>query len=83
MQPYALPMVEDMARAGVKRLAVMTPGFAADCVETLEEIAIEMRDDFLAAGGTDFDAIPRLNTSAEGLDMLRTPLDHSISGWVA
>lgn len=81
LQPYALPMVEDMARAGVKRLAVMTPGFAADCVETLEEIAIEMRDAFLAAGGTDFAAIPCLNTSVEGLDMMGILLGQSLSGW--
>jgi ferrochelatase len=81
LQPYVQPMVEEMARSGVKRVAMMMPGFAADCVETLEEIAMEVRDAFLAAGGTHFAAIPCLNTSAEGLDMLRSILGQGLSGW--
>lgn len=82
LQPYILPMVEEMARDGVRRIAVMTPGFAADCVETLEEIAMEVRDAFLAAGGTDFATLPCLNTSGEGMDMLRSILGAELSGWI-
>ena len=81
LQPYVLPMVEEMARQGVKRLAVTMPGFAADCVETLEEIAMEVREAFLAAGGTDFAALPCLNASPEGIGMLRSILGASLSGW--
>lgn len=81
LKPYTQPLAEEMARAGVKRLAVMTPGFSADCIETLEEIAQEVRDAFLDAGGEKFAAIPCLNDSAEGMEMLRTILGESLAGW--
>ncbi len=81
LQPYVQPMVEDMARNGVTRVAMMMPGFAADCVETLEEIAMEVRETFMAAGGTHFAAIPCLNTSVEGMEMLRSILGSALSGW--
>ena len=58
---------------GVTRVAVVAPGFAADCLETLEELAIRGRDTFLAAGGSDFAYLPCLNDSAPGMAMLRTP----------
>lgn len=83
LQPYLQPMVEEMARGGVRRLAVMMPGFAADCIETLEEIAMEVREAFLAAGGTHFAAVPCLNASDEGMEMLRSILGQSLSGWIA
>lgn len=82
LQPYILPAVEEMARGGVRRIAVMMPGFAADCVETLEEIAMEVREAFLAAGGTHFAAIPCLNSSAEGMEMLRSILGEALAGWM-
>ena len=55
---------ESLAEQGVKSLAVITPGFAADCLETLEEIAMENAEIFKAAGGKNFAAIPCLNDSA-------------------
>lgn len=79
LQPYILPMVEQLARSGVRRIAVAMPGFAADCVETLEEIAMEVREAFEAAGGTHFAALPCLNTSVEGMEMLRSILGDSLS----
>lgn len=82
LQPYVLPMVEELARGGVRNLAVMTPGFAADCVETLEEIGMEVREAFLAAGGLRFAAVPCLNSSAEGMEMLRSTLGQALSGWI-
>jgi ferrochelatase len=66
----------------VKRLAVLMPGFAADCLETLEEIGEEARDAFLAAGGTHYAALPCLNDSAIGLDMLETILGEALAGWL-
>lgn len=61
LQPYTQPTLEQLGRAGIKRIDVMCPGFPADCLETLEEIAIECRETFLAAGGGEFRYIPCLN----------------------
>jgi len=66
---------------GVKRVAIVTPGFAADCVETLEEIAIRGRETFVNAGGTHFAALPCLNASAIGVAMLQTLLARELAGW--
>jgi len=68
---------------GVKRIAVVTPGFSADCIETLEEIAIRGRDTFVAAGGTDFACLPCLNDSPGGIAMLRTIVARELEGWVS
>jgi ferrochelatase len=72
-----------LARHGVTRVAILAPGFAADCLETLEELAIRGRDTFLAAGGTDFAYLPCLNDSEAGLAMLRTILARELEGWRA
>lgn len=82
LQPYTEPTLVKLAQNGVKRVAVLMPGFSADCIETLEEIAIEARDSFLAEGGTDFAALPCLNTSPQGMDMLRSILLEELAGWV-
>jgi ferrochelatase len=83
LKPYTQPLLEGLARDGVKRVAVLMPGFAADCIETLEEIGEEARDAFLAAGGTDFAALPCLNASPEGVAMLRTILGAELAGWAS
>jgi ferrochelatase len=70
------------AQAGTKRLAVAAPGFSADCLETLEELAIQGREQFTEAGGAQFAALSCLNTSAAGLDMLETLLRRELSGWI-
>ena len=67
---------------GVKKVAVVAPGFSVDCLETLEELAIRGRETFLAAGGTDFAYLPCLNDSAEGMALLRTLLSRELEGWV-
>ena len=68
----SLPLAEELARSGVKRLDVVCPGFAADCLETIEEIDDELREAFLAArpDGDEgrFRYIPALNASAEAID---------------
>jgi ferrochelatase len=82
LKPYTQPLLEEMAANGVKKVAVLMPGFAADCIETLEEIAEEARDAFLEKGGTHYAALPCLNTSDEGMDMLKTILGEALAGWV-
>jgi ferrochelatase len=67
---------------GVKRIAIVAPGFAADCLETLEELAIRGREQFLAAGGTNFAYLPCLNDSPPGLEMLRSIIARELEGWV-
>jgi protoporphyrin/coproporphyrin ferrochelatase len=66
---------------GVTRVAIFAPGFSADCLETLEELAIRGRDTFLAAGGTDFAYLPCLNDSPAGMAMLRRILARELEGW--
>lgn len=70
LQPYTQPTLERLARDGVSRVDVICPGFAADCLETLEEIAIECRAAFLAAGGREFHAIPCLNERPDWIEAL-------------
>jgi ferrochelatase len=65
LQPYTIEAVAALARRGVRSLAVICPGFAADCLETLEEIGMENRDAFRAAGGTGYQYIPALNARAD------------------
>ncbi len=67
---------------GVKRLAVVTPGFSADNLETLEEIAIRGEEEFLGAGGTDFAFLPCLNDSVHGVKLLSALLSRELEGWL-
>jgi ferrochelatase len=66
---------------GMKRVAIVAPGFSADCLETLEELSIRGRETFLEAGGTDFAYLPCLNDSAAGIEMLREILGQELEGW--
>ncbi len=70
LQPYTADQARTAAHQGVRHLAVATPGFATDCLETLEEIGVELRDSFLAAGGTSFVAVPCLNASGAHAELL-------------
>ncbi|HEY0270569.1 MAG TPA: ferrochelatase [Sphingomonas sp.] len=82
LEPSTEATLAALPGRGARRIAVVTPGFAADCVETLEEIAIRGRDTFLAAGGTDFAALPCLNASAPGIEMLRILIARELEGWI-
>ncbi|MCQ3942336.1 MAG: ferrochelatase, partial [Alphaproteobacteria bacterium] len=82
LQPYTDKTVEALARSGVKNLAVITPGFAADCLETLEEIAVENADIFRRHGGRNFAAIPCLNDSEAGMTVIRHLVARELAGWV-
>lgn len=67
---------------GVKLVAIAAPGFSADCVETLEELAIRGRDTFIAAGGERFATLECLNDSVEGMDMLDALIGRELAGWL-
>lgn len=81
LQPYFDKTLEALPGEGVKRVAVVAPGFAADCLETLEEIAIRGRETFVHAGGTHFAYLPCLNAGANGMAMLRTLIGRELAGW--
>lgn len=82
LQPYTDKTVIALAESGVKNLAVITPGFAADCVETLEEIAVEAGDLFKEHGGENFTVVPCLNDSEIGMDMVKNLVLRELQGWV-
>ena len=82
LKPYTDMTVKALAEEGVKNLAVVTPGFAADCLETLEEIAGENAEFFHDAGGENFRAIPCLNDSEDGMRVIRTVAERELKGWV-
>jgi ferrochelatase len=82
LQPYTDETVKALAERGVKRLAVVTPGFAADCLETLEEIAGENAEIFRHAGGEDFAAIPCLNDGEQGMRVIRHVVLRELQGWI-
>jgi ferrochelatase len=82
LKPYTDKTVEALAQSGVKSLAVVTPGFAADCLETLEEIAGENAEIFHRHGGANFRAIPCLNDSDGGMAVIRSVVRRELQGWV-
>ncbi len=72
----------ELAKAGKRRVAIFAPGFSADCLETLEELAIRGRESFETAGGTDFAYLPCLNAEPTGNKMLRNIIARELAGWV-
>ncbi|MBK7984119.1 MAG: ferrochelatase [Candidatus Competibacteraceae bacterium] len=81
LQPYTSALLADWAEAGIKRVDVACPGFAADCLETLEEIAIENRRTFLNAGGERFRYLPALNDSPAHIEFLAELIGRHAAGW--
>jgi protoporphyrin/coproporphyrin ferrochelatase len=81
LRPYTDETVVELARAGVKNLAIVTPGFAADCVETLEEIAIGVRESFLEHGGENFTHVPCLNAADDHIAVLADLVRRELAGW--
>jgi protoporphyrin/coproporphyrin ferrochelatase len=82
LEPYTINTVRALARKGVKNLVVVTPGFSADCLETLEEIKVENARMFMRHGGENFAAIPCLNDSEAGMLMLWRLAMRELKGWV-
>ena len=81
LKPYTDMTVKDLAAHGVKNLVVITPGFSADCLETLEEIAGENAEYFRHAGGANFAAVPCLNDSEVGMQVIETVVLRELQGW--
>ncbi|HUN94806.1 MAG TPA: ferrochelatase [Bradyrhizobium sp.] len=82
LQPYTDKTVAQLAKDGVRRIAIVTPGFSADCLETLEEIAEENAEIFKHNGGEQFVAVPCLNDSDPGMDVIRKLVLRELQGWI-
>ncbi|MEO1197998.1 MAG: ferrochelatase [Pseudomonadota bacterium] len=82
LQPYTDKTIEKLATDGVKRLAILTPGFSSDCLETLEEIAGEGHEIFEEHGGEQFSFIPSLNDSDDGMVVIETIIRRELQGWI-
>lgn len=82
LKPYTDETVARLAREGVKSLAVFNPGFVSDCLETLEEIAVEAAEIFQEEGGENFSYIPCLNDGEDGMRVIETLVRRELSGWV-
>jgi ferrochelatase len=83
LQPYTDETVERLAREGVRDLAIVAPGFAADCLETLEELAIRGRETFLHHGGKRFAFVPCLNDADDHIALLGAIVHKELAGWIA
>lgn len=83
LEPATDATLVELARSGTRAVAIAAPGFSADCLETLEELALRGRDDFVAAGGTQFAALACLNASQAGIDLLEALVRRELAGWIA
>jgi ferrochelatase len=81
LQPYTESTVVQMAKAGVKRVDLVCPGFTSDCLETLEEIAMEVRQAFHVSGGKEFHYIPCLNDSVHWIAAMGQLAQQHLAGW--
>ena len=82
LEPYTDVTLEELPKQGVKKVAILAPAFSADCIETLEEIAMQGKDSFMEAGGEQFAYIPCLNASPAGMDMIEAMVRRELSGWL-
>ncbi len=81
LEPATDVTLEELPDKGITRIAIVAPGFSADCLETLEELAIRGRESFEAKGGTHFAYLPCLNASPIGIAMLRGLIARELEGW--
>jgi len=81
LQPYTINTIEELAKRGVRRISVVSPSFAADCLETLEEVAIEYRDAFLEKGGDELRLVPSLNDGERHARALSELVMNALKGW--
>ena len=82
LQPYTDKTIENLAKEGIKSIAVVNPGFVTDCLETLEEIAIQGAEIFEANGGENFTHIPCLNDTVLGMEVIQSVVNQELQGWV-
>ncbi len=83
LQPYTIDTLEALARRGINRLTVVAPSFAVDCLETLEEVAVEYRDKFLKLGGESLTLVPALNDGDRHAEVLASVIQRHLAGWGA
>jgi ferrochelatase len=81
LKPYTSEIIVNMAKKGIKSINVVCPGFISDCLETLEEIEMELKEEFLNAGGSNFNYIPCLNDTELGVSMLCKLIEKETLGW--
>lgn len=82
LQPYTQPTVESLAKDGIERIDILCPGFAADCLETLEEIGEEVKESFTNAGGKTYHFIPCLNAQEYWVSAFQEILERNLAGWI-
>ena len=82
LEPATDETLAQLPGQGIKRIAILAPGFSADCLETLEELALRGRDTFLEAGGEAFHYVPCLNATPPGADLLETLVRRELAGWL-
>lgn len=82
LQPYTDETLVELAKQGIKSVAVLNPGFVVDCLETVDEIGHEAAEEFHEAGGENFSHIPCLNDSEEGMKVIETLVRRELQGWV-
>ena len=82
LQPYTDKTVVKLAESGSKHVAIMAPGFVADCLETLDELDIELHEEFIEHGGETFTYIPCLNDTADGMKVIEEVAIENLRGWV-
>ena len=82
LQPYTDKTLEALPGQGKKKVAILAPAFSADCIETLEEIAMGGKDSFMEAGGEKFAYIPCLNASPGGMDFIESMVRRELAGWL-
>ena len=82
LRPYTVQHVAELAKQGITEIAVISPAFSADCIETLEEIQGEIREAFIHAGGREFTYIPCLNAEPDHIEVLTSVIGENLAGWV-
>jgi ferrochelatase len=82
LQPYTDKTIEQLGQSGTKNIAVFNPGFVSDCLETLEEIAVEAKNSFIEHGGEKFTHVPCLNDSELGVSVIETMVRRELGGWI-
>jgi ferrochelatase len=82
LQPYTADLLIELAKRGIRRLTVICPSFAVDCLETLEEVAMKYREQFLQLGGESFGMVPALNDDDRHAEILNAIIQRNLDGWV-
>ncbi|HYQ84866.1 MAG TPA: ferrochelatase, partial [Rubrobacter sp.] len=82
LKPYTDETVRALAEGGVRRLAIVAPGFSADCLETLEELDGENREIFMHHGGEQFAYLPCLNDGDDGMRVINHVVERELQGWI-